>query len=84
MPSSYVSKPLRTQDMAEADRLRLRKAREAIGLCPCGRGFKRSETEMCQHCEDDAQGGVIRAPVCPDCGESIDILDGCRCAWEYE
>ena len=27
--------------------------------CHCGRGPKRAETEMCQHCEDDAQANVI-------------------------
>lgn len=27
--------------------------------CSCGRGPKRAETEMCQHCEDDAQANII-------------------------
>lgn len=27
-------------------------------LCECGRGPKKAETEVCQHCEDDAQGDV--------------------------
>lgn len=28
-------------------------------LCRCGRGPVKAETEMCQHCEDDAQANVV-------------------------
>lgn len=42
--AEYVSPPLR---------------KPLRDLCDCGRGPKKAETEMCQHCEDDAQANVV-------------------------
>lgn len=37
----------------------IRKALERMNQCDCGRGPKRTETEMCSHCEADGQAEII-------------------------
>ena len=48
----------RKEEIAWLERIE-RDLRQKTDLCDCGRGPKKAETEMCQHCEDDAQANVV-------------------------
>lgn len=72
--SPPLKKPLRTFETAQKEVRKVRAQRRALGICECGRGMMRAETEQCESCDLDGQANVVDL----DFERMVKVMEGKR------